>query len=187
MTRRDVIEAINLLVNKEPIIFTTGYTCREAYDIDDRDLNFYMVGSMGLAASIGIGLALNLKHRKVVIVEGDGSFLMCPNNIFIAGECKNLDLIHIVLDNKLYDSTGGQKTYKNHISFANIAAEAGYENVAEIDDLDCFKEWMRSALCSGTGAFFSQVYLDEFVDEIPKRVSITMKEMFYRMKKSLTN
>lgn len=187
MTRRDVIEAIYSLVNEEPIIFTTGYTCREAYDLGDRNFNFYMVGSMGLAASIGIGIALNAKERKVIIVEGDGSFLMCPNNIFVAGDVNVDNLIHIVVDNKAYDSTGGQTTYQNRISFANIAKEAGYVNTVETDDLDTFKNWTKEALSLDSGACFCQIHIDECADQIPKRISIPLEEMACRMRDFLTN
>jgi sulfopyruvate decarboxylase subunit beta len=76
MKRRDAIEKIIGLIDYELVICNIGFPSRELYDIRDRDENFYMIGSMGLASSIGFGLALARPDKKVVVIDGDGSLLM---------------------------------------------------------------------------------------------------------------
>src|SRR6478752_2745427 len=102
------IQCLQAIIDKTaevPVVFTTGYTCRDAYTIEDRDNHFYMVGSMGMASAIGIGLALD-QEQPVVVVDGDGALLMNPSNLFLSVSLKLKNLIHIVLDNGSYESTG---------------------------------------------------------------------------------
>jgi thiamine pyrophosphate-dependent acetolactate synthase large subunit-like protein len=108
-----------------PIVFTTGYTCRIAKDIADRPNHFYMVGSMGLAASIGIGLARQ-SARPVVVVDGDGSLLMNPVNLIVAGGMPGLPLLHVVIDDGQYESTGGQLSYSANTRIGALATASGY-------------------------------------------------------------
>lgn len=92
-----------------PIVFTTGYACRIANDIQDRPASFYMVGSMGLAGCVAAGVAAGLS-RPVIVVDGDGALAMNPGALMLAAEFAALPLIHIVLDDGAYSSTGAQPT-----------------------------------------------------------------------------
>ena len=76
MARREAIEDIMKCIDDELIICNIGFPSRELYDIEDREENFYMIGSMGLASSIGLGLALAQPERDIVVIDGDGSLLM---------------------------------------------------------------------------------------------------------------
>ena len=76
MKRRDAIAKIMSAIDDELVLCNIGFPSRELYDIDDRNENFYMIGSMGLVSSIGLGLALAKPNKKIVIIDGDGSFLM---------------------------------------------------------------------------------------------------------------
>ena len=118
------------------IIATTGFTGRELYAIDDRDNQLYMVGSMGCAASLGLGLALTRPDLRVIVVDGDGAALMRLGNLATVGAYRPPNFVHLLLDNEAHDSTGAQATVSATIDFATIAAACGYATVLSGDTLD---------------------------------------------------
>ena len=91
------------------MIATTGMTGRELFAIADKPRNLYQVGSMGCAAPMGLGVALNVEG-PVVVLDGDGAALMKMGALATIGAYRPENLIHVVLDNGTYDSTGGQPT-----------------------------------------------------------------------------
>ncbi len=108
------------------LIATTGYTGRELYAIADRKNQFYMVGSMGCASSLGLGVALARPDLKVVVIDGDGAGMMRMGNFTTLGSYAGNNLIHILLDNEVHDSTGRQATVAARVDFAAIARASGY-------------------------------------------------------------
>jgi phosphonopyruvate decarboxylase len=124
-------EALRHIISLTPtadtvVIATTGYTGRELYAIDDRVNQLYMVGSMGCASSLGLGLALARPDKKVVVVDGDGAALMRMGNFATLGAYGPDNLVHIVLDNEAHDSTGAQATVTSGVAFSIIAQACGY-------------------------------------------------------------
>ncbi len=117
------------------VIATTGYTGRELFAIEDRPNQLYMVGSMGCASSLGLGLALARPDLKVVIIDGDGAALMRMGNFATLGSYGGANLIHILLDNGVHDSTGAQATVAANVDFAGIAAACGYPVTYRGNDL----------------------------------------------------
>ncbi|MGH8564817.1 MAG: phosphonopyruvate decarboxylase [Gammaproteobacteria bacterium] len=117
------------------IIATTGYTGRELYALADRPNHLYMVGSMGCASSLGLGLALARPDLHVVVLDGDGAALMRMGNLAILGAYGGANLTHLVLDNEAHDSTGAQSTVSAGIDFAGIAGSCGYGVAAAGDHL----------------------------------------------------
>ena len=117
--------------NSDLIIATTGYTGRELYSIADRPNHFYMVGSMGCAVSIGLGLAKIKTKARVIVVDGDGALLMRLGAITSLCHVNPDNLTHILLDNNEYESTGSQKTVSNIIDFPQIASASGYSHVVK--------------------------------------------------------
>ena len=115
--------------NRDLIIATTGYTGRELYSIADRPNHFYMVGSMGCAVSIGLGLAKIKTKARVIVVDGDGALLMRLGAITSLCHVNPDNLIHNLLDNNEYESTGSQKTVSNIVDLPQIASASGYSNV----------------------------------------------------------
>lgn len=107
-------------------IATTGYTGRELFTLDDRSSHLYMVGSMGCASSLGLGLALARPDLNVVVIDGDGAALMRMGNFATIGAYVGGNLTHIVLDNQVHDSTGAQATVSASVNFAQIASACGY-------------------------------------------------------------
>ncbi|MEN8131358.1 MAG: phosphonopyruvate decarboxylase, partial [Pseudomonadota bacterium] len=110
------------------IIATTGYTGRELFALADRSNHLYMVGSMGCASSMALGLSMARPDLKVVVIDGDGAALMRMGNLATIGAYGRPNLFHILLDNEVHDSTGGQATVSAGVSFAHIAAACGYGN-----------------------------------------------------------
>lgn len=127
LSRHEAIKIITRsLSGQEAVVATTGKISRELYNSLDQAGNFYMVGSMGCASAIGLGLALARPDRRVVVLDGDGACLMKLGNLATIGHYRPRNLIHVVLDNEAYDSTGGQATTSSTISLAAVAREAGY-------------------------------------------------------------
>lgn len=129
MTTREALDQIMPALAQWPAIFATGYISREAQAAKHRPENFYVIGSMGLCSSIGLGLALSLPHEKVFVLDGDGSVLMNLGNLAMAGSLAPKNFIHIVLDNEAYASTGNQKTLSAHVHLEEIARASGYKTV----------------------------------------------------------
>ena len=144
-TRND---ALNLIVDKAPdiaaIIATTGKTGRELFSICDRPQHFYQVGSMGCASAIGLGVALNTK-KLVIVLDGDGSILMKMGTLATIGAYKPKNLLHIILDNGVHDSTGGQATVSTNVSFAATAKACGYQVSYICDSLDEFSNVLENS------------------------------------------
>ena len=130
-TRPPRHEALARIVGLTPesttvVIATTGYTGRELYALKDRVNQLYMVGPMGCASSLGLGLALARPDLTVVIVDGDGAALMRMGNLAIIGAYGRDNLYHVVLDNEAYESTGAQGTVSGGVDFASVAQACGY-------------------------------------------------------------
>ncbi len=117
------------------VIATTGFTGRELYALADRPQHFYMVGSMGCASSLGLGLALARPDLRVLVIDGDGAMLMRMGNLATLGAYRPPNLMHVVLDNEAHDSTGAQATVSASTDFAALAAACGYGRVVRSDDL----------------------------------------------------
>ena len=126
--RMEILERIiNLTpVEKTVVIATTGFTGRELFAINDRVNQLYMVGSMGCASSLGLGLALARPDLHIVVIDGDGAALMRLGNFATIGSYAGSNLTHIVLDNEAHDSTGAQATVSGNVRFDDIAAACGY-------------------------------------------------------------
>ena len=108
-------------ISNNPIISANGYLSRDLYETCDKPSNFYMIGSMGLASSIGLGLALKNRKKTFYIFDGDGNLLMNLGSLVTIGVHRPKNLIHIVFDNSSHESTGGQPTESKNIQLDNVA------------------------------------------------------------------
>ena len=125
MLRNDAIRAIAAELGEEIAVANLGVPCKELYACGDRDLNFYMFGSMGLASSIALGLALRTE-RTVVTLDGDGSLLMNPNALLEIARTAPKNLIVVCLDNGAYGSTGSQASAAlRHVDMQALARASG--------------------------------------------------------------
>ncbi|WP_052422942.1 phosphonopyruvate decarboxylase [Nonomuraea candida] len=127
------------------VVSTTGKTSRELYTIADRPQHFYMVGAMGSASAVGLGVARHTS-RPVVVVDGDGAALMRLGTMAAVGAHASPNLTHVLLDNGVHDSTGGQRSLAQQVDFPAVAAACGYARVHRCGDLAGFGEALRAAL-----------------------------------------
>jgi len=135
MIRTEALQAIlDSLDGNEAIIATTGKTGRELFTIADRPNHLYVVGGMGTASAIGLGLAQAKPKQPVVVIDGDGAALMKLGSLSTVGYYQPANLLHIVLDNESHDSTGGQRTASSVVRFTEIAAAANYLQAVAADD-----------------------------------------------------
>ena len=127
MIRKEAIKIVAEKISDNPIIAANGYLSRDLYEVYDKPANFYMIGSMGLASSIGLGLALKNRKKTFYIFDGDGNLLMNLGSLVTIGVHKPKNLIHIVFDNSSHESTGGQPTSTNKISIDAIAKAVNFK------------------------------------------------------------
>ena len=151
-TRRAALERVLAASDdrRTVVIATTGFTGRELYGLADRPQHFYMVGSMGCASSLGLGLALARPDLRVLVIDGDGAALMRMGNLATLGAYSPPNLVHVVLDNEAHDSTGAQATVTACTDFAALAAACGYGRVARSDDLTELADFLAPGKDSGT-------------------------------------
>lgn len=133
MTTREAIGLLAKQLKEEWVVATTGYTSRDLQAGADRPGNFYMIGSMGLAASVGLGLALSRPDRRVAVFDGDGSVLMGLGGLATIGALKPANLIHVVFDNEVFASTGNQPTYSGSVGLDALASASGYAAVRRVE------------------------------------------------------
>ena len=147
-TRYDALERLlQATPDDAGIVATTGKSGRELFTIADRDQHIYQVGSMGGASAMGLGVALNTK-RPVVVVDGDGAALMKMGNMATIGAQAPRNLVHVLVDNGVHDSTGGQATVSGGVDFAKIALACGYASAASADGLNGFSRALSQAYAS---------------------------------------
>jgi phosphonopyruvate decarboxylase len=139
--------ALATVSDETAIIATTGKTGRELFTLADRPQHLYLVGSMGCASGLGLGLALNTE-RPVVVLDGDGAALMKLGTLATIGAMAPKNLVHLVLDNGVHDSTGGQATVSPNVDFAAAAVACGYRRAVACDSLAGLDRALAEALAA---------------------------------------
>lgn len=137
-SRHEVLKqlVVDSAVSDTVLIASTGFNGRELYAIEDRPNQLYMVGSMGCAASLGLGLSLVMPDKKVIVIDGDGAVLMRMGNMATVGVYAGDNFFHLLLDNHVHESTGGQATVGSVVNFQAVAKACGYQSVASVKG-DC--------------------------------------------------
>ena len=170
---------------KDLVLITTGMISRELFTIRDRPGNFYMIGSMGLVSSLGLGVSLMCPGTRVFVIEGDGSALMSLGTLPLIATEAPQNLVHVVLDNEAYESTGGQPSISSDVSLAAIGEAAGYPHVASVSSVEGLDRALRdSAPLDGPRLITVKVRIVTR-DGIP-RVSHTPEEIRDRFKRRVT-
>ncbi len=108
------------------IVVCNGMIGREVWTIGDRPSHFYMIGSMGLASSIALGLALAQPKKRVVCLDGDGNVLMGMGVLASVAVAAPKNFFHVILDNEAHGSTGDQATISGSVKLEELARQAGY-------------------------------------------------------------
>jgi sulfopyruvate decarboxylase subunit beta len=132
------------------VVTIMGACAQELYDLGHKDNFFYLQHAMGLASSIGLGLALHLPAERVVVLDGDGSVLMNLGTLATIARYRPRNLVHIIFDNGSLLSTGGfdSHTTSGTTDLAAIAKGAGLERVSAVDSVVDFGEAVIDAFSS---------------------------------------
>jgi phosphonopyruvate decarboxylase len=140
------------------VLASTGFCGRELYAIDDRPNQLYMVGSMGCVLPLALGLALSRPDLCVVALDGDGAALMRMGAFATVGAYGPPNLQHLLLDNGVHDSTGGQATVSPAVSFGDVASACGYASALETDSIEELAVWLDAPRLS-SGARFARLLI----------------------------
>lgn len=126
MIRREAVKLIAKNIGRSLIISANGYISRDLFESYDKESNFYMIGSMGLASSIALGIALKNPKKNIFVFDGDGNILMNLGSLTTIGSVKPKNLVHVIFDNSSHESTGGQPTHTSQINIDHIAKVTNY-------------------------------------------------------------
>ncbi len=136
MIRSEILREIAPIIRDQLVVCNIGLPSQELHMIDDQPTNFYMLGTMGLSSSIGLGLAL-AQDKTVISIDGDGSVLTNMGTLPTIANNVADNYILLIIDNGSYGSTGDQPTYAGQkTSLAAVASACGCENVIEVKDKD---------------------------------------------------
>jgi len=150
LTRRQAIGAVMETLGDDCVVVsTTGKTSRELTADHDRATNVGLVGSMGCASSVGLGLALGRPDVPVVVLDGDGAALMRLEAMVSVGHYRPANLVHVLLDNHAFDSTGGQPTLADTVDFVGVARACGYPAACTERSPAAVQRRLRQALTGG--------------------------------------
>lgn len=131
MIRSEILREIAPIIRDQLVVCNIGLPSQELHMIDDQPSNFYMLGTMGLSSSIGLGLAL-AQSKKVISIDGDGSVLTNFGTLPTIANNVTDNFILLIIDNGSYGSTGDQPTYAGKkTSLTAVARACGCENVVE--------------------------------------------------------
>jgi phosphonopyruvate decarboxylase len=161
------------------VLASTGFCGRELYAVEDRANHLYMVGSMGCVVPLGLGLALARPDIKVIAIDGDGAALMRMGAFATVGAYGPSNLWHLLLDNGVHDSTGGQATVSPQVSFAEVAAACSYSSSMETDDLTQIATWLN--LPPADGARFARLLIRSGTPNDLPRPTVTPVEVKNRL------
>jgi phosphonopyruvate decarboxylase len=170
-------------LGREPVVHANGYICRESFSLGDRPQNFYMIGSMGMASAIGLGLALARPHHRAVVFDGDGNLLMNLGILAQVGARRPSNLVHCVFDNGVYGSTGNQASLSHQVRLDRLAIAAGYRAAVAVTAAGEVEDAMRAALKSD-GPHFILVKVTREEAEVP-RIPFTPAEIRDRFRASV--
>jgi len=179
MTRLDATRLLAAAIGKDPVIASLGHPAYDLFATGDRDTYFYTWGSMGLASSIGLGLAMAQPDRRVVVIDGDGSLLMNLGSLATIGWVKPTNLIVIVWDNGVYGTTGGQDTATRHGADLEAASRAmGIAGTATVRTAEEFNSALARAR-TGAGPWVIVAKVEESAPTVkPPQDCVFLKQRF---------
>ena len=182
MIRKEAIRLISKEIVDDVIVSANGYISRDLFEVGDKPTNFYMIGSMGLASSIGLGLALQNPKKMIHVFDGDGNILMNLGSLTTIGKLKPKNFIHIIFDNSSHESTGGQPTSTNKISIDSIAKAVNFKVFKCHSKNSLDKIFKKIKKMYGPIIILVKISKSE---KISRRVSLPPKKIKARFMKSL--
>lgn len=151
MLRVDALRAIYPAIADKIVVTIMGAVAAELYTLGHKNHFFYLEHAMGLASSMGLGIALSMPEHKVVVLDGDGSLLMNLGTLSTMARYRPGNLLHIVFDNESLLSVGGFPTATSTgTDLAGIARASGIPSVLEARSIEQFQEGVSQALAGET-------------------------------------
>ena len=151
MLRADALQAIYPELKDQIVVTIMGAVAAELYTLGHQPTFFYLEHAMGLASSMGLGVALALPQHKVVVLDGDGSLLMNLGTLTTMARYRPANLLHIVFDNESLLSVGGFPTATaTGTDLAGVARACGIPRVVEADTSKRLKQAVTDALAGET-------------------------------------
>ena len=142
MKRAECVAMLYPELDDKLVVTIMGACAQELYDLGHKENFFYLQHAMGLASSIGLGLAMHLPRELIIVLDGDGSVLMNLGTLATMARYRPRNLVHIIFDNGSLLSTGGfdSHTTSGITDLAAIAKGAGLERVSAVDSVMDFGE-----------------------------------------------
>ena len=185
MTLNDALAILSPHLGGAVRICSNGYMSRAAYGASDDDASFYMIGSMGLASSIGLGIATALPARRVAVLDGDGNVLMNMGTLATIAAAAPANLLHLCFDNGVHASTGAQPTISRRVALDAMAKAAGYAWVERAETPDALRA-LAPHVATRPGPGFLLVRTEVGPSGPPgPRIPFTPVEMTARMRRAL--
>jgi sulfopyruvate decarboxylase beta subunit len=143
LARYDIIKIVAPYIHGTVVVSNLGWPSKELYAVKHQPSNFYMLGSMGMATPIGLGIAL-ASSKEVVVLDGDGSLLMNPGTLATAASLAPQNLTIIAIDNGAYGSTGNQPTLAaSCVDLEQVARGFGFRNTVKVTSEEEIIEAMK--------------------------------------------
>jgi sulfopyruvate decarboxylase subunit beta len=134
LTRFDIIKILAPYLEGKGVVSNLGWPSKELFAIKHQPSNFYMLGSMGMATPIGLGMALT-SSKEIVVIDGDGSLLMNPGSLATAAFASPANLLIVAIDNGAYGSTGNQPTLAGScVNLEQVARGFGFRNTVKVSE-----------------------------------------------------
>lgn len=188
LSRAEAIKSIaSSLSGDEYIVSTTGKPSRELFANHDSPHNFYMQGSLGHASAFAFGIAREKPSKKIIILDGDGSLLMHMGSLSTIGHYRPSNLYHIILDNEVYESTGGQESTSSTTDIGAVASACGYVSCVTVSTREKLERHVR-LLNNSQGPTLLRVKIncEQFAGSLPRISSAyTPEEITKRFRHSL--
>jgi thiamine pyrophosphate-dependent acetolactate synthase large subunit-like protein len=182
LTRTEFLESIAPVISRSTVVAALGSTSREIFARYDHDRCFYLLGSMGMPTSVGLGLSAR-SHDDVLVVEGDGGLLMNLGALATVARYGGPNLRIVVVDNEAFESTGAQPGHTAHgTDLAAIARGCGIPRVCEVATAKGGKELADWLLEPGLALAVVKVWAS---NEKAPRVGLAPPEIFRRLQWSL--
>lgn len=185
MTLPDALAILLPSLRDEIRVCSNGFMSRALYGAGDVEGAFYMIGSMGLASSIGLGIATARPDRRVLVLDGDGNVLMNMGTLATIAASAPPNLLHVCFDNGVHASTGAQPTISDRVRLDEVAGAAGYRWTARAETADALRA-LAPAFVAKEGPAFLLVRTELGPPGPPgPRIPYTPVEMTARMRRAL--
>jgi thiamine pyrophosphate-dependent acetolactate synthase large subunit-like protein len=185
VTLPDALAILAPSLRDEVCVCSNGFMSRAVYGVRDTDRSFYMIGSMGLASSIGLGVAMASPARRVLVFDGDGNVLMNLGTLATVAVAGRTNFLHLCFDNSAHASTGGQPTISDRVPLDGMARAAGYRWVERVETGEQLRAVAPRFLAAEGPAFLLVRTTLERSGPPGPRIPFTPVEMTARVRRAL--